>query len=151
MSNDTGAVRRFGSSELRAVDPNAPKIRLLVADDIRATRTSLVNFLRLETDIEVVGFAESGAEAIVLARRDTPHVLIMDINMPDMDGLTAAEQIKADPTLRNMAVIIMSLHNEPEYIQRAYIAGARHYLVKPFTGDELVSSVRKVAGRNVSS
>ena len=94
-----------------------------------------------ERDIEVVDTAGTGAEAIEKARVVLPDVVLMDINMPDMDGLRATEIINAEA---GVAVIIMSVQGEQDYLRRAMLAGAREFLVKPCTGDELVESIRKV-------
>ena len=123
----------------------ADQIRVLVVDDIPETRDHLAKLLGFETDIEVVGAAASGREAIELAAKLTPDVVLMDINMPDMDGISATERLSAEvPTA---AVVMMSVQGEADYLRRSMLAGAREFLVKPFSSDELTSSIRQVYTR----
>ena len=121
------------------------KIRLLVAEDSQGTRHNLINLLGFEKDIEVVGAVGRAMQAIEMAAQLRPHVVLMDINLPDLDGLTATNRIRS--TIPNIAVIIMSVQDEDSYIKRALQAGASAFLVKPFTGDELVATIRNAAGR----
>jgi pilus assembly protein CpaE len=120
----------------------ADQIRVLIVDDIPETRDHLGKLLGFESDIEVVGAAASGGEAIELAGRVTPDVVLMDINMPDMDGITATEQLAA--RVPTAAVIMMSVQGEADYLRRSMLAGAREFLVKPFSSDELTASIRQV-------
>jgi pilus assembly protein CpaE len=121
------------------------QIRVLIVDDIPETRDHLTKLLGFEADIEVVGAASSGAEAIELASRLKPDVILMDINMPDMDGIMATEQLAARaPT---SAVVMMSVQGEADYLRRSMLAGAREFLVKPFSSDELTASIRQVHSR----
>jgi pilus assembly protein CpaE len=120
-------------------------IKVLIVDDIPETRDHLTKLLGFEGDIDVVGSAASGVEAIDLARSLVPDVVLMDINMPDMDGITATEQLaQAVPTA---AVIMMSVQGEADYLRRSMLAGAREFLVKPFSSDELTASIRQVYAR----
>jgi pilus assembly protein CpaE len=123
----------------------ADQIRILIVDDIPETRDHLTKLLGFESDIDVVGSAASGAEAISLATSLTPDVVLMDINMPDMDGITATEQLgRAVPTA---SVVMMSVQGEADYLRRSMLAGAREFLVKPFSSDELTASIRQVHTR----
>jgi pilus assembly protein CpaE len=123
----------------------ADQIRVLIVDDIPETRDHLTKLLGFESDIDVVGSAASGAEAISLAISLTPDVVLMDINMPDMDGITATEQLgRAVPTA---SVVMMSVQGEADYLRRSMLAGAREFLVKPFSSDELTASIRQVHNR----
>jgi len=123
----------------------ADPIRVLIVDDIPETRDHLSKLLGFESDIEVVGAAASGAEAISLAGSLTPDIVLMDINMPDMDGIATTEALAAHvPTA---AVIMMSVQGEADYLRRSMLAGAREFLVKPFSSDELTSSIRQVHER----
>jgi pilus assembly protein CpaE len=123
----------------------ADQIRVLIVDDIPETRDHLAKLLGFETDIEVVGAAASGREAIELAQQLTPDVVLMDINMPDMDGIAATERLSAEvPTA---AVVMMSVQGEADYLRRSMLAGAREFLVKPFSSDELTASIRQVYTR----
>ena len=123
----------------------ADKIRVLIVDDIAETRENIRRLLQFERDMEVVGGARTGKEAISLARESHPHVVIMDINMPDMDGISATEALLKE--LPNTQIVILSVQNEPDYMRRAMLAGARDFLPKPPSADELVSTIRKVGQR----
>ena len=123
----------------------ADQIRVLIVDDISETRDHLSKLLGFETDIEVVGAAASGREALAMAASLMPDVVLMDINMPDMDGIAATERLAAEvPTT---SVVMMSVQGEADYLRRSMLAGAREYLVKPFSSDELTSSIRQVCTR----
>jgi pilus assembly protein CpaE len=118
------------------------RIKVLIVDDIPETRDHLTKLLGFESDVEVVGAAAGGPEAIELATAVCPDVILMDINMPGMDGITATERLAADvPTA---AVIMMSVQGEADYLRRSMLAGAREFLVKPFSSDELTASIRQV-------
>ena len=120
----------------------AEKINVLIVDDILETRESVRKLLQFETDLHVVGHAATGDEALQMAKQLRPDVVLMDINMPDADGITASQNLtKAIPETQ---VIIMSVQNEADYVRRAMLAGARDFLMKPFSGDELVEAVRRV-------
>lgn len=118
------------------------KIRILIVDDIHETRESVRKLLQFETDLEVIGHAGSGSEAITMAKAENPDVVLMDINMPDSDGIATSHVITT--TLPDTQVIIMSVQSEADYLRRAMHAGARDFLMKPFSGDELVTAVRRV-------
>jgi pilus assembly protein CpaE len=123
----------------------ADQIRVLVVDDIPETRDHLTKLLGFEADIDVVGSASSGREAIDMAGRIHPDVVLMDINMPDMDGITATEQLSTSAP--GAAVVMMSVQGEADYLRRSMLAGAREFLVKPFSSDELTASIRQVSSR----
>ena len=123
----------------------ADQIRVLIVDDIPETRDHLSKLLGFEGDIDVVGAAASGAEALKLATSLNPDVVLMDINMPDMDGIATTEEMaRAVPTA---SVIMMSVQGEADYLRRSMLAGAREFLVKPFSSDELTASIRQVFSR----
>jgi pilus assembly protein CpaE len=117
------------------------KIRVLIVDDIPETRENLRKLLYFENDIEVVGAAISGEEGIQMAKELQPHIVLMDINMPGLDGITASEAISQEVPMAQ--VIMMSVQGEADYLRRSMLAGAREFLIKPFSSDELVSSIRK--------
>ncbi|MDQ2806597.1 MAG: response regulator [Chloroflexota bacterium] len=119
-----------------------PKIRLVIVDDNVDARDQMSKLVMFERDIEVIGTAGSGSEALEVARRLQPDVMLMDINMPDMDGIRATELITSE--LPNTSVIMMSVQGEQDYLRRSMLAGARQFLVKPFSTDELVDSIRQV-------
>src|SRR5687767_11498637 len=100
----------------------ADQIRVLIVDDIPETRDHLTKLLGFESDIEVVGAAASGAQAISLAAASSPDVILMDINMPDMDGITATERLSAE--VPDAAVVMMSVQGEADYLRRSMLAGA---------------------------
>jgi pilus assembly protein CpaE len=118
------------------------KIRVLIVDDIAESRDNVAKLLRFEPDVEVVGLADNGEQAIDLCERLEPHIVLMDVNMPGMDGITATTRITSRQP--NTAVIMMSIQNEPEFLRRSMMAGAREFLAKPFSLDELIDSIRHV-------
>ncbi|HEX7949607.1 MAG TPA: response regulator [Candidatus Limnocylindrales bacterium] len=123
----------------------AERIKVLIVDDIPETRDHLSKLLGFESDVEVVGAAPGGAEAVELAQSLLPDVVLMDINMPGMDGITATERLAAEvPTA---AVVMMSVQGEADYLRRSMLAGAREFLVKPFSADELTASIHQVWSR----
>lgn len=114
-------------------------ISVLIADDAPDTRQSVRRLLNLSIGLAVVGDASNGQEAIERVAELRPDVVLMDINMPIMDGITATEKICA--THPDAIVIMMSVNGENEYLRKAMVAGAKDYLVKPFGADELVETV----------
>jgi pilus assembly protein CpaE len=118
------------------------KIRLLIVDDIPETRENLRKLLFFESDIDVVGAAVNGEEGIQMAVELQPDIVLMDINMPGVDGITASERITQQVPF--CQVIMMSVQGEADYLRRSMLAGAREFLIKPFSSDELVSSIRRV-------
>lgn len=117
------------------------KIRVLIVDDIAETRENIRKLLQFETNIEVVGSAKSGQEAIQLSQEIIPDVVLMDINMPDMDGITATEGIrKKTPAIQ---VVILSVQGDQNYMRRAMQAGASDFLTKPPMPDDLIAAIRR--------
>ncbi|SHM42669.1 pilus assembly protein CpaE [Caldanaerovirga acetigignens] len=117
-------------------------IRVLIADDIPTTREDIKRLLYFEEDIEVVGEAIDGQDAVSMAVELKPDVVLMDINMPNLDGIAATEQIAI--VAPQTAIIIISIQGEYEYLRKAMAAGAREYLVKPFSAEELANAIRRV-------
>jgi pilus assembly protein CpaE len=117
------------------------KFRVIVVDDVAETRENVRKLLQFEADIEVVGTARSGKEAVQLSEELKPDVILMDINMPDMDGITATEMIRQRSPIAQ--IIILSVQGDPNYMRRAMLAGARDFLTKPPMADELISAVRR--------
>ena len=117
------------------------KNRVLVVDDVAETRENIRKLLQFETDIEVVGTARTGREAVQLTEELKPDVILMDINMPDMDGISATELIRQRNPVSQ--IIILSVQGDPNYMRRAMLAGARDFLTKPPMADELISAVRR--------
>jgi pilus assembly protein CpaE len=122
-------------------------IKVLIVDDIPETRDHLSRLLGLEREIDVAGTAGSGEEAIQQAMDQRPDVIVMDINMPGLDGIATAEIISQ--RLPNSPIIMMSVHGEAEHLKRAMLAGAREFLVKPFSGDEFATSIKRVHEREL--
>ncbi len=118
------------------------RIRVLIIDDIPETRENLKKLLMFEHDIEVVGTAATAEEGIRLARDLQPDVVLLDINLPGMSGISAVEQIMEAAPLTQ--VVMMSVQSDADYLRRAMLAGARDFLPKPFSADELVATVRRV-------
>jgi pilus assembly protein CpaE len=123
-------------------------IKVLIVDDIPETRDHLTKLLGFEEGIDVAGGAGSGEEAIQMAMDLRPDVVVMDINMPGMDGVAAAEIISQ--RLPSSPIIMMSVHGEAEQLKRSITAGAREFLVKPFSADEFSTSIRRVYERELS-
>lgn len=119
----------------------ADKIRVLIVDDIAETRENVRKLLQFESDVEVVGTARTGKEGIQLAQEMDPDVVLMDINMPDVDGITATENIRK--TSPHIQVVILSVQGDQNYMRRAMLAGARDFLTKPPMGDELISAIKR--------
>jgi pilus assembly protein CpaE len=122
--------------------PGEEKIRLLIVDDIPETRENLRKLLFFESDIDVVGAATNGEEGIEMSLELKPDIVLMDINMPGVDGITASERITQQVPF--CQIIMMSVQGEADYLRRSMLAGAREFLIKPFSSDELVSSIRRV-------
>ncbi len=121
------------------------KIRVMIVDDIADTRDNLEKLLFFEKDIEVIAKAGNGREAVGLAKQHKPDVILMDINMPDMDGIAATEAILAQ--VSTVQIIIMSVQGELDYLRRAMLAGASEFLTKPIGADDLIQTIRNVAAR----
>jgi pilus assembly protein CpaE len=117
------------------------KIRVIIVDDIAETRENIRKLLQFENDIEVIGAARTGREGIELSRETKPDVILMDINMPDMDGITATELVRrSNPFIQ---IVILSVQGDPNYMRRAMLAGARDFLTKPPAVDELTAAIRR--------
>lgn len=120
----------------------ADKIRILIVDDLPETRENVRKLLQFEPDVEVVAQAGDGIQAVQLAEKHEPDVVLMDINMPGQDGISASQQITR--SVPSAQIIIMSVQSEADYLRRAMLAGARDFLMKPFSGDELMAAIRRV-------
>ncbi len=118
-------------------------IRVLIVDDIAETRENIRKLLQFESDVVVVGAARTGIEAIEMARETEPDVVIMDINMPDMDGITATEGLVRDVPFAQ--IVMLSVNNDADYVRRAMRAGARDFIAKPPSADELISTIRTLS------
>ena len=127
-------------------EPAAPprRINVVIADDQRLLRAGFRVILDAEPDIRVVGEAGDGRSAIDLVRRTRAHVVLMDIRMPELDGLQAAERIVSDPTL-DTAVVMLTTFDRDEYLYEALRIGARGFLLKDAPADRLLDAVRVAA------
>jgi pilus assembly protein CpaE len=117
-------------------------IRVLIVDDFAETRENIRKLLQFEGDIEVVGMARNGREGIQLAKETKPNVVLMDINMPDMDGIQATEIISKEVPIAQ--IVIVSVQSDTDYLRRAMLAGARDFLSKPPPADELINTIRRL-------
>lgn len=121
-------------------------IRVALADDQQLIRAGFRSLLEAEPDLEVVGEAATGREAVALVTRERPDVVLMDIRMPDGDGLWATEQIVANPALQGTKVVVVTTFELDEYVAQAIRAGASGFLVKDTEPVELIRAVHVVAG-----
>jgi DNA-binding NarL/FixJ family response regulator len=121
-------------------------IRVVLADDQQLIRGGFRSLLEAEPDLEVVGEAGTGREAVALVTATRPDVVLMDIRMPDGDGLWATEQIVADKNLDGTHVVVVTTFELDEYVAQAIRAGASGFLVKDTEPVELIRAVRVVAG-----
>jgi DNA-binding NarL/FixJ family response regulator len=126
--------------------PAQAVIRVAIADDQMLVRAGFAALLAAEDDMEVAGEAADGEEALRLARREKPDVMLMDIRMPGMDGIEATRRIAADPDLAGVHVVILTTFQLDEYIFEALRAGAAGFLVKDTDAAELLRAVRVAAG-----
>ena len=117
------------------------KIRVLVVDDFPETRENIRKLLQFESDVEVVGTARTGKEGLQLAGELEPDVVLMDINMPDMDGIQATEAIRQKVAW--VQIVILSVQGDSNYMRRAMLAGARDFLTKPPKIDDLIATIRR--------
>ncbi len=117
------------------------KFRVLIVDDVAETRENVRKLLQFESDIDVVAAARTGREAIQLCQEANPDVVLMDINMPDMDGIAATEAIRQK--MPAVQVVILSVQGDQNYMRRAMLVGARDFLTKPPMPDELVAAIRR--------
>jgi RNA polymerase sigma factor (sigma-70 family) len=121
-------------------------IRVLLADDQALVRAGFRALLDAEADIEVVGEAGNGGEAIELARALVPDVVLMDVRMPELDGLAATRAIAEDDALSSVHIVILTTFEQDEYVFESLRAGASGFLVKDTEPADLVRAVRAVAG-----
>jgi two-component system response regulator NreC len=118
-------------------------IRIVLADDHTILRNGLRLLLERHPDFSVVGEAANGREAVEIATRESPNVVVMDISMPILNGIEAARRITSE--LPKTAVIVLSVHSDEAYILRALKAGARGYLLKDSAEADLIQAVRAVS------
>jgi len=121
-------------------------IRVVVADDQALVRSGFTMLLAGEPDIDVVGEAGNGAEAVALVASERPDVVLMDVRMPVMDGLEATRRISGDESLSGTRVVILTTFDLDEYVHEALRAGASGFLLKDTLPIDLLNAVRVVAG-----
>jgi DNA-binding NarL/FixJ family response regulator len=121
----------------------ADKIRLLIAEDERLTRENLTRLLALEEDIEIVGAAADGEEAMGLARTRAPHVLLTDIQMPRATGIEVTEVLKAE--FPSLGIVVLTIYHDDANVFAAVKAGAMGYVLKDGPPEETVAAIRAVA------
>jgi NarL family two-component system response regulator LiaR len=127
-----------------------PTIRVMLVDDHNVVRSGLATFLKAYDDLELVGEARNGREAVDLCRQKKPDVILMDLMMPEMDGIAATRAIMAD--CPEMKIIAMTSFEDEKLVQGVLAAGAISYLLKNVTSDELVRAIRDaVSGRSTLS
>jgi len=122
------------------------KIQVLIADDATDSRENIANLLGKSSEIEISGQSATGLETIQMAVKYRPAIILMSINISSMDAVSATEKISLE--VPEASVIIMGVQGEQEHLHRALMAGAKIYLTKPFAGDELVNTLKKVYEQN---
>ena len=122
-------------------------IRLMLVDDHDVVRTGLRSFLETQPGMEVVAEARDGNEAVQRAQQLLPHIILMDITMPHMDGLEATRKIKA--LCPDALVLTLTVHEDKQYFMEMLAAGASGYITKQAAADELVAAIRAVAAGNI--
>jgi len=120
-------------------------IRVLLVDDQAVVRRALRGRFQLEADIEVVGEASSGSEALVLAQSLTPDVVLMDVEMPEMDGIAATAALRR--VIPQSAVVMLSIHDDAPTRERALAAGAVALVEKRGATETLLAAIRQAAGQ----
>ncbi len=117
-------------------------IRIILADDHAVMRRGLRLVLEEQPDFEIVGEASDGREAVALAENLTPDVAVLDITMPNLNGIEAARQVKAK--IPSASIVVLSMHSDESFVLRALKAGARGYVLKEARESELISAIRLV-------
>jgi len=118
------------------------KTRILLAEDHKVVREGTRRLLESQADFEVVGEASDGIEAVELARKLKPAIIIMDVSMPRLNGIEATKQVKA--LYPNTAILVLTGYDDDEYVFALLEAGAAGYLLKESSGDELIDAIRQV-------
>ncbi len=126
-----------------------PPLRIIIADDAPEFRKSVRAMMAFERDVEIVAVARDGQEAVELAEKHKPDVVLMDINMPRMDGLTAIRAVaQVSPAT---VCMVVSSEGESETLRQAMAAGVREYLVKPFGPEELLAAIHRTTANIAES
>ena len=119
-------------------------IRVLIADDHKIMLAGLRSLLEKQSDIDVVGEAENGRKAVQMAQEKKPDVIVMDVSMPDLNGIEATTQIKE--SVPESRVIALSMHSDKRFVMGMLRAGAAGYLLKDCASQELANAIVQVAG-----
>jgi DNA-binding NarL/FixJ family response regulator len=127
-------------------DEASAPIRMLIADDQALVRSGMRMLVDSADDIEIVGEASTGTMAVQLAHELVPDIVLMDIRMPEMDGVEATRRIGADPSTRDVRVLVLTTFDLDEYVFNALRAGASGFILKDADPDELLDAIRVVAG-----
>lgn len=122
--------------------PESKKIKVLIADDQRLVRDGIASLLGLDEELQVVGTAENGKEAVLLARQYRPDVCLLDIRMPVMDGIAALERIRAEGT--SPYIVMLTTFDDREYVMRSIHSGAVGYLLKDLPSEDLIRAIKQV-------
>ena len=136
---DAGYTDRAAEDRRR----NRMNVRIVIADDHKLLREGLSSLLSQQPDMQVVGQATNGREAVQLAERELPDVVVMDVSMPDLNGIDATRQIISRS--RKTKVIALSMHSDRQFVAEMFRAGARGYLLKDSAFEELADAITRVA------
>ncbi|MCL4868986.1 MAG: response regulator [Anaerolineae bacterium] len=123
-------------------EQSVTSLRVLIADDTQQTRRSTRLMLTLIPGVEVVAMAQNGREAVELAHKYRPDVALMDVNMPELDGITAIKAMRQ--ILPDLVCLVISAERDNRTLRAAMVAGAQDYLIKPFTTEELQDAIQRV-------
>src|SRR5919202_5967630 len=127
--------------ETQITSPRAEPARLLIADDHDLVRDGYQRMLDRESDLEVIGEAKNGREAVELCRELRPDLVLMDVRMPEMDGLEATRAIKQE--FPRVSVLMVTMHENPDYLYEALKAGAAGYVLKESSAEEVTNAIRQ--------
>jgi two-component system, NarL family, response regulator DegU len=133
--------------EPKVVEGRGVSIRVLIADDHSLVRQGLRRYLDMAEDIDVVGEASNGEEAIAMVEKEQPDIVLLDIRMPGVDGLEAARMIRE--RYPNVGAIMLTAYDDRQFVVEAVRAGARGYVLKARDAEHLIQTVRLVAGGNM--
>lgn len=128
--------------------PSGDKIRVLIVDDVSETRENVRKLLQFESDVDVVGVARTGKEAIQLSQDLNPDVVLMDINMPDMDGYTLTAKIKSMPGFERIPILAITANVMRGDREKSLEAGCDGYIQKPLDVDQLVNEIERFLARS---
>jgi DNA-binding NarL/FixJ family response regulator len=120
-------------------------VRVLVVDDQPLIRAGMRVMIEHTADLELIGEAQDGEQAVVLAAAHRPHVVLMDVRMPRLDGIAATRRITNDPALENVRVLVLTTFDEDDYVYAAIRAGASGFLLKDAPPEDVLDAIRVVA------